>query len=67
MENNKDIGWCLDMNSACDVFSFSKDTMMALSCCLLLAISCCLFVYLNVALRLPSVPRREMHMSHYVP
>ena len=50
MENNKDIGWYLDVDCACDAFSFSMDAMLALSCCLLLALSCCLFVYLNVHL-----------------
>ena len=47
MENNKDIGWYLDVDCAGDVFSFSMDAMLALSCCLLLATCCCLFVYLN--------------------
>ena len=66
MENNKDIWWYLDMDCACDAFSFSIDMMLALSYCLLLALSCCLLVYLNVTLQLPSVPG-EMHVSHYLP
>ena len=49
MENSKGIGWYLNMDCACDAFSFSMDAMYALSCCL--------FVYLNVTLQLPTVPR----------
>ena len=56
MESSKDIGWYLDMD--CDAFSFCMDTMLALSCCL--------FLCLNVALQLQSVPRGEMHASHYL-
>ena len=48
MESNKDMGWYLDVDCACDAFSFSMIAMLALSCCL--------FMYLNVALRLHSVP-----------
>ena len=47
MENNKDIGWYLDVDCASDAFSFSMDAMLALSYCL--------FAYLNVTLQLPSV------------
>ena len=47
LQTKKDVGWDLDMDSACDAFSFSMDTMLALFCCL--------FVYLNVALQLPPV------------
>ena len=59
MEKNKGIGLYLDINCACDAFPFSMDTMLALSCCL--------FVYFNIALQLPSVPGREMHVSCYLP
>ena len=45
MENNKNIGWYLDIDYVYVAFSFSMDTMLVLSCCL--------FVYLNVALQLP--------------
>ena len=36
MEDSKDIGWYLDVDCACDAFSFSMNAMLALSCCLLL-------------------------------
>ena len=67
MENNKDIGWYLDVDYACDAFSFFMDAMLALSCCFLLALSCCLFVYLNVALQLPSVleDRCVFHVTYF--
>ena len=44
MENNKGIGWYLVMDCPCDKFSFTMDTMLTLSCCLLLGLSCCFFV-----------------------
>ena len=48
MADTKDMRWYLDVDCACDAFSFSMDAMLALSCCL--------FVSLDVALQLPSVP-----------
>ena len=67
MENTEVIEWYLDMDWACDAFSFSMDTMLKLSRCLLLALSRCHFVYPNVALQLPSVPKGEIHLSCYLP
>ena len=62
MENNKDIGWYLDVDCACDTFSAPMDPRWSLSGCLLLELSCFFFVYLKVTLQLPSVSRGEMHV-----
>ena len=53
MEKNKDIGWYLNVDCACDALSFFMDTMLALSCCFLLALSC---VYLSISMSPYSCP-----------